>query len=184
MSLLSDGTIRYLCQTTQLVTMGVDGDPIDFSKIQPSSVDVHLDHLLEETWEQPMVGDQFCQPRLIETRKVYHALLLPGVFMLATTAETVKLPPGIAAFVEGKSSLGRLGLKPHNAGFVDPGFHGQVTLELKNEHHTRWIRLEPGMPIAQLRFTFTDTPVERPYGHPDLGSHYQGQMGATSSWLA
>ena len=107
--------------------------------------------------------------------------LQPGEMWLASTRETIHLGPGYAAQVGGKSSLGRIGLTVHQtAGFIDPGFHGQVTLELVNLG-PRPIALTEGMRIAQLTIWTLDQPAERPYGHPALGSHYQGQAGPTAA---
>lgn len=167
-----------------LIHHGVDGDPINPNDIQPASVDVHLEHLLEEEWEQPFIGDMRQEPRLVATRKVGRVILMPKQFILGTTAESVRVPNNMAAVIEGKSSLGRLGIKIQNAGFIDPGFNGQITLEILNEHHIRWNRLEAGMPIAQVRFMWLDQVVVRPYGSTELKSHYQFQMGATQSWMA
>lgn len=100
---------------------------------------------------------------------------------LASTKETITLGPGYAAQIGGKSSLGRLGLTVHQtAGFIDPGFHGQITLELVNLG-SRPIVLTEGMRIAQLTIWTLDQPAERPYGHAALGSHYQGQHGPTAA---
>ena len=109
-------------------------------------------------------------------------ILHPGEFVLGTTLERLTLPDDIVARIEGKSSLGRLGLLIHaTAGFVDPGWsNGQITLELSNVAPLP-IRLWPGMKIAQLSFMRMDAPAERPYGHPELGSKYQGQKGPTPS---
>jgi dCTP deaminase len=105
----------------------------------------------------------------------------PGEFVLGRTLEWVKLPDDIVARIEGKSSLGRLGLIVHaTAGFVDPGFEGTLTLEITNLTRVP-IKLYADRPIAQLSFMALDRPAERPYGHPDLGSHYQGQVEATAS---
>ena len=105
----------------------------------------------------------------------------PGEFVLARTEEHVVLPDDVVARIEGKSSLGRLGLIVHaTAGFVDPGFAGTLTLEVTNLTRIP-IELWPGLPIAQLSFMALDAPAERPYGHPDLGSHYHGQVEATES---
>jgi dCTP deaminase len=107
-------------------------------------------------------------------------ILLPGEFILGCTMEHIKLPADIQATVCGKSSLGRLGLFVENAGFVDPGFNGFLTLELFNASKTP-LKLCAGMRIAQLSFNRLDTPCQRPYGAPELGSHYQNQTGATVS---
>src|SRR5215208_6329325 len=105
----------------------------------------------------------------------------PGEFVLGTTVEWVELPDDIVARIEGKSSLGRLGLIVHaTAGFVDPGFSGTLTLEITNLTRVP-IVLWPGKPIAQLSFMALDRAAERPYGHPELGSHYHGQLEATES---
>jgi dCTP deaminase len=105
----------------------------------------------------------------------------PGEFVLGATKERVELPDDIVARIEGKSSLGRLGLIVHaTAGFVDPSWSGTLTLEITNFNSVP-IVLRPGLPIAQLSLMALDAPAERPYGHPDLGSHYQGQIEATES---
>jgi dCTP deaminase len=105
----------------------------------------------------------------------------PGEFVLGRTEEVVEMPDDIVSRIEGKSSLGRLGLIVHaTAGFVDPGFKGSLTLEITNLTRVPII-LWPGKPIAQLSFMALDAPAERPYGHPELGSHYHGQVDATES---
>jgi dCTP deaminase len=105
----------------------------------------------------------------------------PGEFALGATQEWVELPNDLVARIEGKSSLGRLGLIVHaTAGFVDPGFAGTLTLEITNLTRVP-IVLWPGKPIAQLSLMALDRPAEKPYGHPDLGSHYHGQLDATES---
>jgi dCTP deaminase len=105
----------------------------------------------------------------------------PGEFCLGRTLEWVEIPDDIVARIEGKSSIGRLGLIVHaTAGFIDPGFSGTLTLEITNLTRIP-IKLYPGLPIAQLSFMGLDRAAERPYGHPDLGSHYQGQVEATES---
>src|ERR687889_1383984 len=105
----------------------------------------------------------------------------PGEFCLGRTQERVELPDDLVSRIEGKSSLGRLGLIVHaTAGFVDPGFRGSLTLEITNFNSVP-IVLRPGLPIAQLSFMALDRPAERPYGHPELGSHYHGQTDATES---
>lgn len=109
--------------------------------------------------------------------------LEPGEFALGCIIEKVTLPATLCAQVNGKSSLGRLGLLVHaTAGFVDPGFSGELTLELKNlSNHT--IALHHGMPVAQLVFHRLSSPSQRPYGHEELGSHYQGQVGIQRSYM-
>ena len=108
-------------------------------------------------------------------------ILHPGQFALGTTLERIALPDDILGKLEGKSTLGRLGLMIHStAGYVDPGWDGELTLELSNVA-TLPIMLHPGMRIGQLSFERMSSPVERPYGSAQLGSHYQGQKGATAS---
>jgi dCTP deaminase len=105
----------------------------------------------------------------------------PGEFVLGRTLEWVELPDDVVARIEGKSSIGRLGLIVHaTAGFVDPGFKGTLTLEITNLTRVP-IKLSPNLLIAQLSFMTLDAPAERPYGSEELGSHYQGQLAATES---
>jgi dCTP deaminase len=106
--------------------------------------------------------------------------LEPGEFLLATTLETIVVPPHLSVQVVGKSSLGRKGLQVENAGFCDPGFAGEITLELANQGEGR-IELKEGMLIAQLKVMRLSSPVERPYGSPGLGSKYQSQVGTTGA---
>lgn len=112
---------------------------------------------------------------------VHHIYLHPGDFWLASTVETVQIPTDLVAQVNGKSSLARKGLVIHQtAGFIDPGFKGQITLELSNVSH-KPIRLTTWMPVCQLVFMQMDGPADRPYGSAGLGSHYMGQKGPTPS---
>ena len=154
--------------------------------VQPSSVDVRLDRYfrLFDNHKYAVIDPAEEQPeltRLIEVDAEEGFILHPGEFVLGSTYEQVRLPDDIAARLEGKSSLGRLGLLTHStAGFIDPGFEGHVTLELSNVA-TLPIRLWPGMKIGQLSFLQMDAPAERPYGHPALGSKYQGQSGPVAS---
>jgi dCTP deaminase len=161
-------------------------DPYDAGMIQPSSIDFRLDRYFRffENHRYPHIDPAADQPDL--TREVEPAgdepfILHPGEFVLGSTHEEVSLPDDIAARVEGKSSLGRLGLLTHaTAGFVDPGFSGHVTLELANVA-TLPIKLYPGMKIGQLCFFRLSTPAEHPYGSEKYGSRYQGQRGPTPS---
>jgi dCTP deaminase len=161
-------------------------DPYDAGMIQPSSIDFRLDRYFRvfENHRYPHIDPAADQPDL--TREVEPAgdepfILHPGEFVLGSTHEEVSLPDDIAARVEGKSSLGRLGLLTHaTAGFVDPGFSGHVTLELANVA-TLPIKLYPGMKIGQLCFFRLSTPAEHPYGSEKYGSWYQGQRGPTPS---
>ena len=160
--------------------------PWDPSMIQPSSVDVRLDKYfrLFDNHKYPVIDPAQDQPeltRLVEADPADGFVLHPGEFVLGSTLETVTLPDDLAARVEGKSSLGRLGLLTHaTAGFVDPGFSGHVTLELSNVA-TLPIMLWPGMKIGQLAFFRLSSPAENPYGSAKYGSHYQGQRGPTAS---
>ena len=154
--------------------------------IQPSSVDVRLDKYfrLFDNHKYPVIDPSQDQPdltRLVEVDPSDGFVLHPGEFVLGSTLEAVTLPDDLAARVEGKSSLGRLGLLTHaTAGFVDPGFTGHVTLELSNVA-TLPIMLWPGMKIGQLAFFRLSSPAEHPYGSATYGSHYQGQRGPTAS---
>lgn len=181
--LLSDRDIRV-----ELDAGRVALDPWDPAMIQPSSIDVRLDRYfrLFDNHKYPYIDPAQEQPELtrlvevdpkVEDRFVLH----PGEFVLGSTLEQVTLPDDLAARVEGKSSLGRLGLLTHaTAGFVDPGFSGHVTLELSNVA-TLPILLYPGMKIGQLCFFRLSSPSEKPYGSGGYGSHYQGQRGPTAS---
>ena len=179
--LLSDRDIKRQIDDERVVL-----DPFDPSMIQPSSIDVRLDRLfrLFDNHKYPFIDPAEEQPeltRLVEVEPDEPFILHPGEFVLGSTYETITLPDDVAARVEGKSSLGRLGLLTHaTAGFVDPGFSGHVTLELSNVA-TLPIKLWPGMKIGQLCFFQLTSPAEHPYGSAQYGSHYQGQRGPTAS---
>jgi dCTP deaminase len=159
---LSDRDIR-----TVLTTGEVYVHPFNRDLIQPASLDLRLAPELR-------IGD-------LNTITKAPYVLQRGEFALASTLETITLPAHFAARVEGKSSHGRQGLSIHiTAGFIDPGFSGQITLELHNVGPAP-IQLHPDMLIAQLCLIPLSSPAERPYGHPELGSHYQGQQGPTPS---
>ena len=161
-------------------------DPYDEAMIQPSSIDFRLDRYFRvfENHRYPHIdpaADQSDLTRVVEPDGDEPFILHPGEFVLGSTHEVVSLPDDIAARVEGKSSLGRLGLLTHaTAGFVDPGFSGHVTLELANVA-TLPIKLYPGMKIGQLCFFRLSSPAEHPYGSEKYGSRYQGQRGPTPS---
>ena len=165
-------------------------EPFDAGMIQPSSIDVRLDRLFRtfENHKYPHIDPATEQPdltRLVETEPDEAFVLHPGEFVLASTYEVITLPDDIAGRLEGKSSLGRLGLLTHStAGFIDPGFSGHVTLELSNVA-TLPIMLWPGMKIGQLCLFRLSSPAEHPYGSSVYGSRYQGQRGPTpsKSWL-
>jgi dCTP deaminase len=161
-------------------------EPYDESMIQPSSIDFRLDRFFRvfENHKYPHIDpavDQSDLTREVEAPGDEPFILHPGEFVLGSTLEVVTLPDDLAARVEGKSSLGRLGLLTHaTAGFVDPGFSGHVTLELANVA-TLPIKLYPGMKIGQLCFFRLSSPSDHPYGSAKYGSRYQGQRGPTPS---
>jgi dCTP deaminase len=154
--------------------------------IQPSSIDVRLDKFFRvfDNHKYPHIdpaADQSDLTREVEVASDETFVLHPGEFVLGSTYEVVTLPDDIAARLEGKSSLGRLGLLTHStAGFIDPGFSGHVTLELANVA-TLPIKLYPGMKIGQLCFFRLSSPADNPYGSEKYGSRYQGQRGPTPS---
>jgi dCTP deaminase len=179
--LLSDRDIL-----AELDAKRVQLDPFDAAMVQPSSVDVRLDRFFRvfENHRYPHIDPAEEQPdltRLVEPEGGEPFILHPGEFVLGSTYELVTLPADVAARLEGKSSLGRLGLLTHStAGFIDPGFSGHVTLELSNVA-TLPIKLWPGMKIGQLCFFRLSSPAEHPYGSSKYGSRYQGQRGPTPS---
>ena len=179
--LLSDRDIRSAVDAGS-----VRLDPWDPAMVQPSSVDVRLDKYFRvfENHRYPSIDPSVEQPeltRMIEVDPDEPFVLHPGEFVLGSTFEQVTLDPSIAARLEGKSSLGRLGLLTHStAGFIDPGFSGHVTLELSNMA-TLPVKLWPGMKIGQLCFFQLTSPAEHPYGSVQYGSRYQGQRGPTPS---
>ncbi|MFM7491453.1 MAG: dCTP deaminase [Actinomycetota bacterium] len=165
-------------------------EPFETKMIQPSSVDVRLDRFFRvfENHRYEVIDPSIEQPEL--TREVAVApneffILHPGEFVLASTYEVITLPDDIAGRLEGKSSLGRLGLLTHStAGFIDPGFSGHITLELSNVANLP-VKLYPGMKIGQLCLIKLSSSAEHPYGSAIYGSRYQGQRGPTpsKSWL-
>ncbi len=179
--LLSDRDIRAEVDANRVVL-----DPWDESMVQPSSVDVRLDRFfrLFDNHKYQHIDPAVDQPdltRLVEVEPDESFVLHPGEFVLGATYEVITLPDDVAARLEGKSSLGRLGLLTHStAGFIDPGFSGHVTLELSNVA-TLPITLWPGMKIGQLCFFRLSSPAEHPYGSARYGSRYQGQRGPTAS---
>ncbi|MDF2710699.1 MAG: dCTP deaminase [Nonomuraea muscovyensis] len=161
-------------------------DPFDREMLQPSSIDVRLDRYFRvfENHRYPHIDPAVEQPdltRMVEPEGDEPFILHPGEFVLASTYEVITLPADLASRLEGKSSLGRLGLLTHStAGFIDPGFSGHVTLELSNVA-TLPIKLWPGMKIGQLCVFRLSSPAEHPYGSARYGSRYQGQRGPTPS---
>ncbi|MPZ25358.1 MAG: dCTP deaminase [Micromonosporaceae bacterium] len=161
-------------------------DPLDPDLLQPSSIDVRLDRLFRVfnnhlyTHIDPATR-QDDLTALVEVADGESFVLHPSEFVLASTLEVITLGDQLAGRLEGKSSLGRLGLLTHStAGFIDPGFSGHVTLELSNVA-TLPIRLWPGMRIGQLCIFRLSSPAENPYGSAVYGSRYQGQRGPTPS---
>jgi len=179
--LLSDRDIR-----AEIAAGRVGCEPFTESMIQPSSVDVRLDKFFRvfENHKYSVIDPSIEQSEL--TREVITEgdepfILHPGEFVLASTYEVITLPDDIAGRLEGKSSLGRLGLLTHStAGFIDPGFSGHITLELSNVANLP-VKLFPGMKIGQLCLIRLSSPAEHPYGSEKYGSRYQGQRGPTAS---
>jgi len=178
---LSDHTIR------QFVASGrIRIEPFDPADVQPSSVDLHLgsDFQVFRNSRYPYIDPSREQSGLterVDASPEEPFVLHPGEFVLGTTSERITLPDDVVARLEGKSSLGRLGLLIHStAGYVDPGWDGRLTLELSNVANLP-IVLTPGMKIGQISFAQMTTPVDRPYGSSGLGSKYQGQTEATPS---
>jgi dCTP deaminase len=180
-SVLSDGTIRRLVDEGRIRI-----EPWDPALVQPASVDLRLGTSFRVFHNHRAAAIDLRDPpdnltEHVPIREDEAFVIHPGEFVLGVTQEWVSLPDDIVARIEGKSSLGRLGLIVHaTAGFVDPGFAGTLTLEITNLTRIP-IKLWPALPIAQLSFMTLDRPAERPYGHPDLGSHYHGQVEATES---
>ena len=180
--LLSDRDIR-----AEIAAGRVGLDPFDVTLLQPSSVDLRLDRHFRTfnnhayTHIDPAL-QQDDLTRMVEPPGPDEAFVLhPGEFVLGSTYEVISLPDDIAGRLEGKSSLGRLGLLTHStAGFIDPGFSGHVTLELSNVANLP-IRLWPGMKVGQLCLFRLSSPAEHPYGSPGYGSRYQDQRGPTPS---
>jgi len=180
-SVLADRDIRV-----ELETGRVKIEPYDPADLQPSSVDLHLDRRFRvfRNNRYPFIDVRAPQPDLTEMLRVEDDepfILHPGEFVLGQTIEWVELPDDLVARLEGKSSLGRLGLLIHStAGYVDPGWRGNLTLELSNDANLP-IALYYGMRIGQISFFRMSSPVERPYGSQGLGSKYQGQSEPTAS---
>ena len=181
MSVLSDRDIR-----AELEAGRVQIKPYDAVDLQPSSVDLHLDRSFRvfRNNRYAFIDVRDPQPDLTELLKVADDepfILHPGEFVLGQTLEWVELPNDLVARLEGKSSLGRLGLLIHStAGFIDPGWDGHVTLELSNVANLP-ITIYAGMKIGQVSFVQLSEPAERPYGSQGIGSKYQGQRGPTPS---
>ena len=146
-------------------------EPLNTSNLGPASVDLTLanDVICEGDYDPAVYPDDHLIP--IEA----------GEFLLASTREVINVPKNMVAVVKGKSSLARMGLMVECAGFVDPGFSGQITLEVKNLNRERTLFIKPGMKICQIVFMQLDNSVDQPYSE-ESGHHYQGQQGATKAW--
>ncbi len=161
-------------------------DPFDPAFVQPSSIDLRVDRYFRvfENHRYPYIDPKEPQTELtteVEAEDKQPFILHPGEFVLGSTLEVLRLDNDIVARLEGKSSLGRLGLLIHStAGFVDPGFEGHLTLELSNVANLP-IAIYPGMRIGQISFYQLSTPADAPYGSSEAGSKYQGQRGPTPS---
>ncbi len=183
--LLSDRDIRAEVQAGR-----VRVEPYDQEMVQPSSIDVRLDRFFRvfENHKYSVIDPSVEQSELtreVEVGPKEFFILHPGEFVLASTYEVISLPDDLAGRLEGKSSLGRLGLLTHStAGFIDPGFTGHITLELSNVANLP-VKLFPGMKIGQLCLIKLSSPAEHPYGSALYGSRYQGQRGPTASrsWM-
>ena len=178
---LSDRTIARLLDESRILI-----DPYDESLLQPSSVDVRVDRFFRvfHNARYPYIDVREPQEDLTELVEIDDErpfILHPGEFVLGSTLERIVLPDDLVARLEGKSSLGRLGLLIHStAGFIDPGWDGHVTLELSNVANLP-ITIYHGMKIGQISFVQLSEPAEKPYGTGELGSKYQGQRGPTPS---
>lgn len=179
--ILSDRDIRAALESGHLVI-----DPFDPAMIQPSSIDVRLDRLFRVFNNSRYTHIDPKEPqedltKLVEVPDGEAFILHPGEFVLGSTLESFTIPADLAGRLEGKSSLGRLGLVTHStAGFIDPGFSGYITFELSNAANLP-IALYPGMKVGQLALFRMSSPAETPYGSSALGSKYQGQRGPTPS---
>jgi len=179
--ILSDRSLREELAAGRVVI-----DPLDERAIQPSSIDLRLDRYFRVFLNHTMAVIDVRQnleelTRAVEIDDDRAFILHPGEFVLGATLERIGVPDDLVARIEGKSSLGRLGLLIHStAGFVDPGFNGHITLELSNVANLP-ITLYPGMKVGQLSFLRMTTPADVPYGSASLGSKYQGQRGPTPS---
>ncbi|MCH8920092.1 MAG: dCTP deaminase [Chloroflexi bacterium] len=181
LTVLSDRTIKEELAAGRLVI-----EPLEEANIQPASIDLRLDRVFRifRVTRRPFVDvrqpmDDLTELVTIEDDEPF--IIQPGTFVLGSTLEYVTLPDDIVARVDGRSSLGRLGLLVHaTAGYVDPGWTGKLTLELSNQSQMP-IALYYGMKVSQVSFLRMSTPVDRPYGSEGLASKYQGQTGPTPS---
>lgn len=181
--ILSDRSIRE-----ELATGRITIAPFEQRQVQPASVDLRLGHRFRrfQRSNRPFIDVKLPVHDLMEVLEIPEGepvIVRPREFMLGTTVETVSIPADLVGRLEGRSSLGRLGIIIHStAGYIDPGFSGQVTLEISNLLDEA-IALYPGMRIAQISFNRMTTPADQPYGSGDLASKYQGQEDTTASRL-
>ena len=179
--ILSDRSIREAIDAGRIVI-----EPLGEGCIQPSSVDLHIDRYFRVFRNHTMghidvKEDLEALTELVEVGKDDVFILHPGEFVLGASAERIGVPDDLVGRLEGKSSLGRLGLLIHStAGFIDAGWDGHITLELSNVANLP-ITLYPGMKIGQISFLQMTTPADQPYGTGTLGSKYKGQRGPTPS---
>jgi dCTP deaminase len=179
--ILSDRDIR-----SALAAGRIGIDPFDQADVQPSSVDLHVDGFFRTFHNHryafiDVKKEMDGLTEMVEVGQDEAFVLHPGEFVLGSTSEYVRLPHDLVARLEGKSSLGRLGLLIHStAGYVDPGFEGHLTLELSNVANLP-ITIYPGMKIGQISFFRLTSPAQNPYGSRSIGSKYQGQRGPTAS---
>ena len=179
--ILSDRDIRAAIEAKRITI-----DPFDPAAIQPSSVDLHVDRFFRTFHNARYPYIDVKKPmddltELVDVKEDEPFILHPGEFVLGSTLECVTLPDDLVARLEGKSSLGRLGLLIHStAGFVDAGWNGHLTLELSNVANLP-ITIYPTMKIGQISFYKMSSPADNPYGSRKVGSKYQGQEGPTPS---
>jgi dCTP deaminase len=185
--ILSDRTLREQLNAGRIVI-----DPLDETLIQPSSIDVRISNLfrvfrnhtrgvIDVKQDLTDLTELIEMPASLDGNDTAAFMLHPGEFVLGSTLERVGVPGDLVGRVEGKSSLGRLGLMIHStAGFIDAGFDGHITLELANVASLP-ITLYPGMKIGQISFMEMTSPADKPYGQGATGSKYQGQRGPTPS---
>jgi dCTP deaminase len=167
MSVLSDRTIRELSEAVGLVRR-----PGGVLEVQPVSVELHLESL---AWVDGRA--------VADVERWSEVTMTEGGFLLGCSEEVFRMPENVVGLVVGKSGVARAGLQVECAGLIDPGFEGQITLELANLLPMPSLPMRRGMAIAQVMFMWVDQPVERLYGAPGVGSHYQGQRGPIASYL-
>lgn len=175
MAILSDKTLKEYLEYGKI---GIE--PLDYNDVQPASVDLRLgdEFKVFKVTSKPYIDSKYDISSYMETVKIKEGepfIIHPNEFALATTSEYIKVPDDLVARVEGRSSMGRLGVTMHvTAGYIDPGFEGKITLEISNIGAMP-VALYPGQRVCQIVFETLTTPSETPYGHPDRGSKYMGQ---------